>query len=80
MTDTPPAVWPRIAADLAARIGAGQFCGGQLPGERVLAREYGVAYLTMRRVTRELRERGLITTSQGRPSRILPPPAHGPGS
>jgi DNA-binding GntR family transcriptional regulator len=74
MTDTPLAAYVRIADDLAARIAADQFPAGRLPGERVLARDYGVAYLTLRRATRILRERGLITTSQGRASYIPAPP------
>jgi DNA-binding GntR family transcriptional regulator len=80
MTDTPPAAYARIADDLAARITAGHFPAGRLPGERPLAREYAVAYLTLRHATAILRQRGLITTRQGQASRILPPPGPGPGS
>lgn len=36
--------------------------GAQLPGEPVLAAEYGVSIATIRRATQELRERGLIVT------------------
>jgi GntR family transcriptional regulator len=62
----------RIANDLTARIGAGEF-PGHLPGERKLAHEYGVAYLTLRHAMALLRERHLIATSQGRPSSIAQP-------
>jgi GntR family transcriptional regulator len=77
MTDAPPAAYARIADDLAARITSGEFPAGRLPGERPLAREYGVAYLTLRRATALLRERGMIATRQGQASHILTPP--GPG-
>ena len=79
MTDTPPTAYARIADDLATRIADGQFPSGQLPGERALAREYGVAYLTLRAATRRLRERGLITTRQGHASYIAAPPGPGTG-
>ena len=71
-TDSPNFAYVRIANDLAVRIGAGEF-SGHLPGERKLAQEYGVAYLTLRHAMLLLRERRLITTSQGRPSSITPP-------
>jgi GntR family transcriptional regulator len=80
MTDTPPTAYARIAADLATRIADGQFPSGQLPGERPLAREYGVAYLTLRHATALLRQAGLITTRPGQASRIVPSPGPGPGS
>jgi GntR family transcriptional regulator len=75
-TNSPDFAYVRIANDLAARIGAGEF-PGHLPGERKLAQEYGVAYLTLRHAMGLLRERRLIATSQGRPSHITPP---GPGT
>jgi GntR family transcriptional regulator len=75
-TNSPDFPYVRIANDLAARIGAGEF-PGHLPGERKLAQEYGVAYLTLRHAIAVLRERRLIATSQGRPSSI-PQPAPGP--
>lgn len=39
--------------------------GSRLQPERDLAAEYGIAYLTVRRGMRQLRERGLITTVHG---------------
>jgi GntR family transcriptional regulator len=36
--------------------------GARLPGERDLAVEYGVSIGTVRRATRDLRERGLVAT------------------
>jgi DNA-binding GntR family transcriptional regulator len=68
-TNSPDFAYVRIANDLAARIGAGEF-PGHLPGERKLAQEYGVAYLTLRHAMTLLRERRLIATSHGRPSSI----------
>jgi DNA-binding GntR family transcriptional regulator len=42
----PEPVYVRIADDLAGRISASEFLG-RLPGERPLAAEYRVAYLTL---------------------------------
>ncbi|WP_413757638.1 GntR family transcriptional regulator [Streptomyces sp. MMBL 11-3] len=56
-------VYMQMADHIEARIGAGELQpGARLPGERDLAAEYGVAHLTARRATRELRERGLVVT------------------
>jgi DNA-binding GntR family transcriptional regulator len=74
MNNAAKPAYARIAESIAARIAADQFPTGQLPGERVLAAEYGVAYLTLRHAIALLRERRLITTRHGQASRILPPP------
>ncbi|MFC7815273.1 MULTISPECIES: winged helix-turn-helix domain-containing protein [unclassified Streptomyces] len=56
-------VYMQMADHIAERISAGELRpGARLPGERDLAAEYGVAHLTARRATRELRERGLVVT------------------
>ncbi|WP_079173383.1 winged helix-turn-helix domain-containing protein [Streptomyces monashensis] len=56
-------VYMQVANHIAARIKSGELRpGARLPGERDLAAEYGVAHLTARRATRELRERGLVVT------------------
>jgi DNA-binding GntR family transcriptional regulator len=68
----PVPVYAQIADDLADRISADEF-PGRLPGERTLAAEYRVAYLTLRHAMDLLRQRGLIITSHGRASRITPP-------
>ncbi|WP_320778782.1 winged helix-turn-helix domain-containing protein [Streptomyces sp. CRN 30] len=53
----------QMADHIAERIAKGELRpGARLPGERDLAAEYGVANLTARRATRELRERGLVVT------------------
>lgn len=38
----------------------------KLSSERDLAEEYGVAYLTVRRAMRDLREQGIIVTVHGK--------------
>ncbi|MDQ0750473.1 GntR family transcriptional regulator [Streptomyces africanus] len=56
-------VYMQMADHIAERITRGELRpGARLPGERDLAAEYGVAHLTARRATRELRERGLVVT------------------
>jgi GntR family transcriptional regulator len=56
-------VYMQMADHIADRIAKGELRpGARLPGERDLAAEYGVAHLTARRATRELRERGLVVT------------------
>jgi GntR family transcriptional regulator len=69
----PDYIYVQIADDLAARIQAGEFPHGRLPGERKLAAQYRVSYLTLRKATGLLRQRGLITTSHGRSTYATPP-------
>jgi GntR family transcriptional regulator len=69
--------YQQVAGALAARLEAGRY-PGQLPAERDLAREFGVAYSTARRAMRALRERGLITTISGRGTFPAPGPAGHP--
>ncbi len=40
--------------------------GHRLPAERAMADDWGVAYQTIRRAMKELREKGLIVSVQGR--------------
>jgi GntR family transcriptional regulator len=56
------------AADyVAAQIAAGELVKGQkLPAERDLAEDWGIAYQTVRRAMRELRERGLVVSRVGK--------------
>lgn len=54
-----------VADSVAGRIQAGEFIW-QLPSERKLMKEYGVAYMTVRHGIEVLRERGLVITRQGR--------------
>lgn len=65
--DGPVPIYVQVADFVAARIDSGELPhGGKLPAERDLASMLGVAYETVRRATALLRERGLITTTQGR--------------
>jgi DNA-binding GntR family transcriptional regulator len=73
-------VYIQIADDLAARIGAGEFPRGKLPGERTLAAEYRVAYATVRRAMDLLRHRNMITTRHGRGTFTTPPAPSPPSS
>jgi DNA-binding GntR family transcriptional regulator len=60
-------VYAAMADHVAARIEAGQLQpGARLPGERDLAKEYGVALGTARRAVKELAERGLVRVLPGR--------------
>jgi GntR family transcriptional regulator len=60
-------VYEQVAEHIAARIEAGELRPGQkMPPERDLATEYGVAYNTVRKAMKLLRERGLIVTMHGR--------------
>ncbi|WP_420157920.1 GntR family transcriptional regulator [Nocardiopsis sp. CNT-189] len=63
----PQLIYVAVADHIAARIRAGELSPGmRLPPERELAEEYGVAYMTVRRASKELRERGLIVTVHGK--------------
>jgi GntR family transcriptional regulator len=62
----------QVANDIAARIAVGEFTR-RLPGERDLAREYKVAYQTVRHGIGLLRTRGLVITRHGRGTFIAPP-------
>jgi DNA-binding GntR family transcriptional regulator len=62
----PGLVYERVAGDIAARIRAGELAPGtRLRAERELAAYYGIAYATMRKATRLLREQGYINTIHG---------------
>ena len=63
----------RVADALAADIASGKLAPGRrLPPGRELAEEFGVAYHTIRRATKALRERGLIVTVHGRGTFVTP--------
>ncbi|MDR3080052.1 MAG: winged helix-turn-helix domain-containing protein [Streptomyces sp.] len=56
-------IYMQVADYIAGQIADGTLSpGARLPGERALAEEYGVAFLTVRRAMKELRERGLVVT------------------
>lgn len=61
----------QVADSIADRIAKGEFTV-RLPAERDLADEYEVAYQTVRRSMKVLRERGLIITRQGRGTFVAP--------
>jgi GntR family transcriptional regulator len=57
----------RVADDIAARIASGELVpGARLRAERELADYYEVAYGTVRRAMKVLRERGLVESIHGR--------------
>ncbi|MCQ8772336.1 winged helix-turn-helix domain-containing protein [Streptomyces telluris] len=69
----PAYVYMQLADHVAARIEAGALRpGARLPGERDLAEEYGVAIGTVRRATRELRDRGLLVTLPAKGTFVTP--------
>lgn len=69
-------VYMQMADHIAERIAKGELRpGARLPGERDLAAEYGVANLTARRATRELRDRGLVVTLPSKGTFIAHPQA-----
>lgn len=57
--------WQQIADVLRSRIASGEYRRRQLISEVQLESEFGVARPTIRKVTRALREEGLITTHPG---------------
>jgi GntR family transcriptional regulator len=60
-------LYAQVADYVARQIEAGELRRGQkLPAERDLADEWRVAYQTVRRAMRELRERGLIVSVVGK--------------
>jgi DNA-binding GntR family transcriptional regulator len=68
-------VYAQLADIVAARIAAGELVPDRpIPAETRLAEEYGVARLTARRAVRELRERGLVYTVQGKGTFVVAPP------
>lgn len=61
----PTPSYVQVADVIATRIVDGLYTD-RLPSERALAKEFGVAYLTLRHAMQVLRDRGLIVTRQGR--------------
>ena len=57
--------YQQVADAIAARIADGRYLC-KLPSERDLAWEFEVSYVTVRRATAILRERGLIVSIHGR--------------
>jgi GntR family transcriptional regulator len=60
-------LYMQAADHIAAQIGSGKLrVGARLPSERDLADQWGIAYQTVRRAMRELRERGLVASVVGK--------------
>ncbi|WP_238015586.1 GntR family transcriptional regulator [Dactylosporangium sp. AC04546] len=63
-----------IAADLAAKIHAGEYApGSALPAQRELSSAYGVTLMTLRQALRQLSDEGLIVQQAGRGTFVSPP-------
>lgn len=60
-------VYVQLADIIAGQIASGDLAPDRpIPAETRLAETYGIARLTVRRAVRELRERGLVHTVQGK--------------
>ena len=69
---SPVPLYVQAADRIAAQIASGELVKDQrLPSERDLAGQWGIAYLTVRRAMRELRERGLVTSVPGKGTYVL---------
>lgn len=65
-------LYVQVADHVTAQITSGALAvGAKLPAERDLAEQWGVAYLTVRRAMRELRERGLVTSVVGKGTYVI---------
>jgi GntR family transcriptional regulator len=65
--DSPVPLYVQAADYLTARITSGDLpVGARLPAERDLAEQWGIAYQTVRRTMRELRDRGLVASVVGK--------------
>jgi DNA-binding GntR family transcriptional regulator len=72
--DGPELVYEIVAARIVAKIDSGEWRPGRrLPGERQLAADFGVAYLSVRRAIATLREQGRITTIHGKGNFVAAP-------
>ena len=62
-------LWAQLVDDLDRRLHGGEFTD-EFPGEHELCREYDVSRHTVREALRRLRERGLLDSGRGRPTRV----------
>jgi GntR family transcriptional regulator len=70
----PVPIYIQIVNYVAGHIEDGSWQPGhRLPAERAMAADWGVAYLTIRRAMKELRERGLVVSVQGRGTYVKDP-------
>ena len=64
---SPVPLYRQLADYVEALVTSGTWGPGRrLPAERDLAEEWGVGYMTVRRMMRELRERSLVISVQGK--------------
>jgi GntR family transcriptional regulator len=77
LPNSPDFAYVQVADAIAVGIKTGEITH-RLPSERDIARQYGVAYQTVRRSLEVLRERGLIITRPGRGTFAAPQPATAP--
>lgn len=65
--DGPELLWVQVVDWITAQVESGRLKPGErLAPERELADELGVSYMTVRRAMKELRERGVVVSVQGR--------------
>lgn len=62
-------LWAQLVDDLDRRLRRGEFTD-EFPGEHELCRGYDVSRHTVREALRRLRERGLLDSGRGRPTRV----------
>jgi len=65
-------LWSQLHDDLIRRMEAGEFTA-HFPGELEIRDQYAVSRHTAREALRRLRERGLVASGRGRPSRVTAP-------
>lgn len=72
-------VYERVADAIEKDIRSGRLpYGAQLPAERALGEQYGVASRTARRAVKELRDRGLVVTLPNKGTFVQRRPQPGP--
>lgn len=78
-TDRPAPRYRQIKDELLARIRAGEWCVGEaIPPEEGLARDFGVARMTVNRALRELTDAGVLTRTRGAGTFVAPPRVEAP--
>lgn len=65
-------LWSQLHDDLIRRMEAAEFTA-HFPGELEIRDQYAVSRHTAREALRRLRERGLVASGRGRPSRVAAP-------
>lgn len=69
--ELPEPPYRQLAAILRGQIQRGELAG-RLPSEKSLMQEYGLALGTVRKAVKLLRDEGLITTTPGWGSHVVP--------